>query len=351
MSSKSETIVASPAGDESKASGNTFRDWLKKAFIRFGVLPCLLIVSVIVFAAMSDNFLTVRNMISVLRQSSYLVVVSMGQMMALLIGGLDLSVGTIVALTSVVSVLAMTLVLGAFPDAVVLAIVAGMLAGLCAGSLLSLITGIGVAVFNVPSFMMTLGLTSTGFGIALYLSGGVPVYGMPEAYGRVLGYGDLFGIPAPVYVTLVIIALMYFVLNWTRLGRYFYAVGGNLKAARLSGINTGRIQIIAHTLCGALAALAGLMLTARLGTGEANIGTSLPLQSIAACVIGGVSLGGGFGRLGGVVLGALLIGLLQNGMNLARVDSYLQIVVIGILLILAVVADRIRQRVMMEERG
>ena len=196
--------------------------------------------------------------------------------------------------------------------------------------------------------MMTLGMASVVFGIALSLTGGVPVYGMPDAFGSTFGFGRFFGVPSPIVVTVALIAVMYVVLNWTRLGRYLYAIGGNLKASRLSGINTRLHLFLAYVLCGGLATIAGLMLTARLETGEANIGASMPLESIAACVIGGVSLRGGVGRLSNVVLGAIFIGLVQNGMNLARIESYLQTVVIGVLLILAVVADQVRQRMIAE---
>ena len=143
---------------------------------------------------------------------------------------------------------------------------------------------------------------------------------------------------------MALIVLLYLLVNWTRLGRYFYAVGGNIKAARLSGINTRLTLFTAYVLCGGMASISGLLLTARLETGEANIGASMPLESIAACVIAGVSLRGGVGRVENVVLGALFIGLIQNGMNLARIESYLQTVVIGVLLILAVVADQLRLR-------
>ena len=194
--------------------------------------------------------------------------------------------------------------------------------------------------------MMTLGMASIGFGIALFLTGGVPVYGMPQEFGKVLGFGQWLGIPAPIFVTVALIVFLYVLLNWTRMGRYLYAVGGNLKASALSGINTRFSLFMAYVLCGAMTAISGIMLTARLATGEANIGASMPLESIAACVIGGVSLRGGTGRLGNVVLGAIFIGLIQNGMNLARIESYLQIVVVGVLLIFAVVADQIRQRIM-----
>ncbi|MGI9413486.1 MAG: ABC transporter permease [Hyphomicrobiales bacterium] len=337
------------AGDFDHTEGRRpFTYWLQLGFVRLGVLPFLLLISVIVFALMSDNFLTGRNLMNVARQSTYLTMVAMGQMLALLTGGFDLSVGTILAVTSVVGALAMSSAFAAMPEMAWLAIALGMLAGLAAGVSIGAVNGIGVALFNVSPFMMTLGMASVGFGIALSLTGGVPVYGMPDAYGSTFGFGRIFGVPAPIVVTLALIVIMYVVLNWTRLGRYLYAIGGNLKASRLSGINTRLHLFLAYVLCGALATIAGLMLTARLETGEANIGASMPLESIAACVIGGVSLRGGVGRLGNVVLGAVFIGLVQNGMNLARIESYLQTVVIGVLLILAVVADQIRQRMIAE---
>jgi ribose transport system permease protein len=320
--------------------------WAQHLFVRLGVLPFLLVIAVVVFALMSDRFLSLQNLTNVTRQSTYLAMVAMGQMLALLTGGFDLSVGTILALTSVIGAMAMASAAGMFPDAVVLAIAIGMLVGVGAGIAIGVVNGIGVAVFNVSPFMMTLGMASVGFGISLYLTGGVPVYGMPPAFGKALGFGHYFGIPAPIYVTAALALIMYVVLNWTRMGRYFYAIGGNLKASVLSGINTRFYLFMAYVLCAALTAISGIMLTARLETGEANIGATMPLESIAACVIGGVSLRGGTGRLGNVVLGAIFINLVQNGMNLARIESYLQIVVIGVLLILAVVADQLRQRVM-----
>ena len=320
--------------------------WLQHLFVRLGVLPFLLLIAVVIFALLSSRFLAWGNLVNVVRQSTYLTMVAMGQMLALLTGGFDLSVGTIIAVTSVIGAMAMSAMYAAYPDAVVLSIAVGMLAGVGAGVSIGIVNGVGVAAFGVSPFMMTLGMASVGFGIALYLTGGVPVYGMPQAFGKVLGFGQWLGIPAPVFVAAALILLLYLLLNWTRLGRYLYAVGGNLKASTLSGINTRLALFMAYVLCGGMTAISGIMLTARLATGEANIGASMPLESIAACVIGGVSLRGGTGRLGNVVLGAIFIGLVQNGMNLARIESYLQIVVVGVLLILAVVADQIRQRMM-----
>jgi len=335
-------------GEEAQGSRNrrrrTLLQWLQYGFVRLGILPLLLSVAVVVFALLSNHFLTAQNMLNVARQTTYLTMVSIGQMLALLTGGFDLSVGTILAVTSVVGAMIMSSVVAGNPNAVELAIAAGMAGGMLAGLSIGVINGLGVAFLGVSPFMMTLGMASVGFGISLYLTGGVPVYGMPDEFGKIFGFGQLLGIPAPVYVTVGLIAVMYVLLNWTRMGRYFYAVGGNIKASMLSGINTKLTLLMAYVLCGALASASGIMLTARLATGEANIGASMPLDSIAACVIGGVSLRGGTGRLGNVVLGTILIGLVENGMDIARMQSYLQTVVIGILLIVAVVADRLRQR-------
>ncbi len=318
--------------------------WLQVAFVRLGILPLLLLIAIVTFTALSGHFLTPQNMLNVARQTTYLTMVAMGQMLALLTGGFDLSVGTTLAVTSVVGAMVMSGIAAGHPDAVGLAIGLGMAGGMAAGMSIGIANGIGVAFLEVSPFMMTLGMASVGFGISLYLTGGVPVYGMPDDFGRIFGFGQLLGIPVPVYVTVGLIMLMYVLLNWTRLGRYFYAVGGNAKASMLSGINTRLTLLMAYILCGALASASGIMLTARLATGEANIGASMPLDSIAACVIGGVSLRGGTGRLGNVVLGTIFIEIIENGMDIARMQSYLQTVVIGILLIVAVVADRLRQR-------
>ena len=316
--------------------------FLKAVFMRLGVLPFLLIIALIVFTLLSDNFLTWRNLMNVARQSVYLTIVSLGQMLALLTGGFDLSVGTILALTSVIGATAIVAAHTAMPDAVWLAIFLGSVVGIAGGTTIGIINGIGIAVFKVPPFMMTLGMASVGFGVALYLTGGVPVYGMPPEFSDVFGFGHVVGVPVPILMATIIAALLAVFVYWTPAGRYLYAVGGNIKAAALSGIGVRKTLFMTYVLCGLLSAVAGMLLTARLETGEANIGVSMPLGSIAACVIAGVSLRGGVGRLENVILGAVFIGLVQNGMNLARIESYLQTVVLGVLLILAVVADQLR---------
>lgn len=317
---------------------------LKKMFVNLGVLPVLVVVSIITFTLAADNFLSSANLVNVLRQSVYLTIVSLGQMLVLLTGGFDLSVGTALAISSVVGALAMSTAFAAFPSSIVLVIIIGCVAGILAAGLIGAINGVGVGFFNVSPFMMSLGMASVGFGIALYLTGGVPIYGMPQEFGDTLGFGELLGVPYPLFFVVAIIILLVIFLYRTRYGRYLYAVGGNLKAASLSGVSTRLTLFWAYVLCSLLTGISGVLLTARIDTGEANIGASMPLESIAACVIAGVSLRGGIGRVESVVLGALFVGLVQNGMNLAQMDSYLQTVVLGILLILAVVADRLKSK-------
>lgn len=324
---------------------------VKRMFVKLGVLPFILVAAIIVFSLMSSSFLTFSNLTNVLRQSVFLSIVAMGQMMVLLTGGFDLSVGTILALTSVVGAIAMAALAQAFPDLIPLVILLGCLAGIAAGVLVGVVNGIGVAYFNVSPFIMTLGIASTGFGLALTITGGTPVYGMPKEFGDVFGFGVFLGVPAPVWVAALIGIATWVLVNWTRYGRTLYAVGGNERAALLSGINTRRTLFFVYVLSALLAAIAGMLLTARLDTGEANIGSAMPLESIAACVIAGVSLRGGIGKVGNVILGALFINLVQNGMNLARIDSYLQTVVIGLILIAAVIADQVRLKYVADLRS
>lgn len=316
----------------------------ERVFVNVGVLPLLLAIALVMFSLLSGQFLTTQNLVNLFRQSVYLILVSLGQMLALVTGGFDLSVGTIQAVTSVVAAMVMSAIVGHSPDAVWLAIVAGAGAGIAAGMLVGLVNGVGIAFIGVTPFIMTLGVQSVGFGVALFLTGGVPVSGIPDAFGDVFGFGRVLGVPVPVAITILCVAGFFLLLNRTALGNYFHAVGGNPKAAALSGINTRHVLLWAYLLCAGVSALSGILLTARTNSGEANIGGTVALESIAACVIGGVSLRGGLGRVENVVLGAIFIQLVQNGMDLASVGSYLQMVVLGVLLILAVISDQLRQK-------
>ncbi|MGD9864532.1 MAG: ABC transporter permease [Pseudodonghicola sp.] len=323
---------------------------IKRVFVKVGVLPFFLLGALVIFTALSSKFLTGQNLVNVARQSVYLVLVSMGQMLVLISGGFDLSVGTAIALTSVVSASAMVYFAGIFPDAIWLAILLGAMMGFGAALLVGLVNGIGIAYFDVSPFIMTLGVSSVGAGLALFLTGGVPVSGLPFEFADAFGFGRLWGIPIPVLIALVCIAVMWVFMSRTRLGTQIYAVGGNIKAAHLSAINTKRTLMLAYMVCALIASLTGLLLTARVESGEANLGGTIALESIAACVIAGVSLRGGIGRVENVVLGAFFIVLVQNGMNLAQVSSYMQMVLLGVLLILAVIFDQLRYRIIMSGR-
>ena len=320
---------------------------LKRVFVKVGVLPFFLIAALLIFTILSGKFLTGQNLMNVARQSVYLVLVSMGQMVVLISGGFDLSVGTAIALTSVVSAIGMVWLSGVFPYAVWLAILLGAFIGFGAALMVGLVNGVGVAYFEVSPFIMTLGVSSVGAGLALFLTGGVPVSGLPYAFGDTFGFGRLWGIPVPVIIAVICIAVMWVFMSRTRAGTQIYSVGGNIKAAHLSAINTKRTLLIAYVICALIASLTGLLLTARVESGEANLGASIALESIAACVIAGVSLRGGLGRVENVVLGAFFIALVQNGMNLAQISSYMQMVLLGSLLILAVIFDQLRYRIIM----
>lgn len=345
MTSKLETASVSDAKQTLSAAAA-----LKAVFVRLGALPFFLIAALILFSLASRQFLTLDNLTNVARQSVYLVLVSLGQMVVLVTGGFDLAVGTSIALTSVVSASVMVYFAAQFPDTVWLVIMLGISAGSLAALALGTLNGIGIAQFGVSPFIMTLGVQSVGAGIALFLTGGVPIGNLPFEFGDFFGFGRVFGVPVPVLIAIVAIAAMWILMNRTRSGARIYAIGGNIKAANLSGINTKRTLFLAYILCALLASVAGVLLTARVESGETNLGGTIALESIAACVIAGVSLRGGIGRVESVVLGAFFIVLVQNGMNLMQIGSYMQMVLLGSLLILAVVIDQFRYRMLVGNR-
>lgn len=321
------------------------KKFLSASFIKAGVLPWFLGVALITFSFASDNFLTTQNILGVARHSSDLILVAMAQMVVMLTAGLDFSVGVILAMTSVVASMTMVALWSGYGSGWE-AIFIGCLAGLLVGACIGLVNGLGVAFLRVPPFIMTLGMSSIIFGLALTITGGIPIYGMPESFTNIFGYGTFLGISLTIWITLFFIILVYIFINMTKMGRYFYAIGGNIRAAELSGINVRIYIVSAYVFSAVITSFAALLITARLETGEPNIGASYPLLSIAACAIGGVSLLGGVGRVQNVVLGAFFIILIQNGMNLMRVGSYLQMVVIGVLLIVAISAEYFRQQML-----
>jgi ribose transport system permease protein len=320
-------------------------DSLRRLFVTVGILPLLLVIFFVGLGLIERRFWSPENIFNVFRQSSYLCVIAMAQMLVLLTGNYDLSVGANIALGAIVMNLVTVSILGVSPDAPTIAIIVGVASALATGLVIGTINGIGVAVMKVHSFIMTLGMMSVALGIALFLSGGMPVTGVPSSFGQTFAYGRPFGIPAPVVATIAIFVVLYVLLNWTRFGRHLYAVGSSLQASRLTGIDTGRQLFLAHVLCGFVTAFGAILLTARVGTGEAHMGNEFVLASITACALGGVSLAGGTGRILNVVLGAFFLTMLTNGMTIARMGSYAQIIADGVLLILAVWAEQARLRV------
>ncbi|RWC12225.1 MAG: ABC transporter permease [Mesorhizobium sp.] len=319
-------------------------NWTKAAFIHLGILPFLLVGAIVFFSLQEERFYSSLNIFNVARQSTFLIIIAMGQAVVLLTAGLDLSVGSVVGFAGVVTALILKSVLGSSPDALLMAMTLAISGGLLASVVIGLINGLGVAMLNVPPFMMTLGTTTSLVGVSLSMTSGLPVTQIPDDFQRILGYGRILGLAPAVLFTGLIFVAMWVLLNRTTIGRYFYSVGSNIRASQLSGINTRRQLILAYVICSVLAAITGILFLARTGSAEALNGQPYGLQSVAACVIAGVSLFGGSGKVRDVLLGAIFITILTNGMNLIRVESYVQQIVLGAILVLALVADQLRTR-------
>jgi inositol transport system permease protein len=302
------------------------KDWLA----RYGLIVALVVISA-ALAVAKPQFLTLPNLINVARQISINGILAVGVTFVLLTGGVDLSLGSLVALTGVIA--AGFAHPGDYP--VVVPVAMGILAGLGCG----VVNGGVITLGRVAPFIVTLGMMTAGRGLALVLSGGKPVSNLSVEFTR-LGSGDFLGIPYPVLILAVVALVAWVFLTNLRLGRYIYAVGGNENAARASGIHIGAVKTFAYAVCGALAGLAGVVLAARITTGQPNAGVGYELDAIAAGVIGGTSLSGGVGGVGGTILGALLMGVINNGLDLLNVSSYYQQIVKGVIIVGAVWLDR-----------
>lgn len=291
----------------------------------------------------SPYFLTSQNILNVLRQSSINGILAIGLTFVILTRGIDLSVGSIVALSGIIgasfaTTSAVAGVAGA-PYPALLAILVGLTVGLMAGT----VSGLIVSRFKVPSFVVTLGMLSTARGLTLLYTGGKPVPSLTPEF-RWMGTGQVGGVPAPILILLAVFAVSWWVLNKTRFGRHVYAVGGNPRAANTSGIRVARIRLSVYMISGASAALAGLLLAARTGSGLTQAGLSYELDAIAAVVIGGTSLSGGIGSVTGTLFGTLIIAVMNNGLDLLGVDSNYQQIIKGLIIVLAVMIDSSRQK-------
>lgn len=300
----------------------------------FGI-GAVFVVICLFFSLSSEFFLTWNNLSNVLRQSSINGILAIGVTYVILTGGIDLSVGSILALAGVVAGSMLTLTAG-------LPIALGLAVGLLVGAACGLVNGILVAFLRLPSFVATLGMLSMARGLTLIFTDGRPIPNLLPAF-KWLGGGTLLGLPTPAIILFVVFLIAWAVLRHTTFGRYIYAVGGNQRAAKASGVRVQVILTSAYVVSGALAGLAGLLLTARTTAALPQAGIGYELDAIAAVVIGGTSLAGGRGMLIGSLFGALIIGTLNNGMDLLGISSNYQQFLKGAIIIIAVIFDRSRK--------
>lgn len=300
---------------------------------KFGALGPLasLIVLVVLLSILSPYFLTVNNLFNVFQQITVLAIIALGATMVIVSGGIDLSVGSVAALSGMIAGVTFSQVGLPMEVSLILALVSGAVAGA--------VNGLLIVVGKVPPFVATLAMLSVARGLTLVLSNGQPISGFPDWF-RALTSFDFAGIvPAVVILVLVLYAAGAWYLKYRPSGRAIYAVGGNEEVARLSGMNVGWVKLRVYMIAGALAGLGGLVLTSRLNSAQPTAGAGLELDVIAAVVIGGTSLSGGVGTVIGTLIGALIIGVLRNGLNLLDVSSFWQQVVIGAVIAAAVMID------------
>ncbi len=293
-----------------------------------------LIAMCIIFAICNPLFFSPGNFINVLRQISINAIVAFGMTYAILISGIDLSVGAIMAVSGCLTVL---LVVGGIPIPI------AIIAGLVIGSIMGCINGVITAKGQMPAFIVTLAMMTIGRGTAYLMTGGKPTRIDVDAFTEI-GNGYLGPIPIPVIIMIVCLLIMTLILNYSIFGKHVYAIGGNREAARFSGIKIDKIEIIIYTLSGLMAAVAGVIVAARLSSAQPTAGEGQELDAIAAVVLGGTSFSGGYGKMGGTIIGALIIGVLSNGLNMLHVNPFWQPVVKGIVIIIAVFFDTLKKR-------
>jgi ribose transport system permease protein len=306
--------------------------WLSGAT---GPLIGLLMLSVFLSVA-TDRFLSVRNALNILDQITVLGVMSVGMTFVILIGGIDLSVGSVLALSM--------MIMGWLGNIAGLPMAVAIPLALLVSAVSGLIVGVLVTRLRVPAFIATLAMMSVARGVANMITDGQQIVGFPDWF-TMLAIDRHFGVlTATVFLMLAIVVLAWLFLKYRSEGRMLYAVGGNPEVARLAGINVGLVTIGVYVLCAVLAGLAGIVLAARLDAVQPSSGFGYELDTIAAVVIGGTSLSGGAGGIGGTLIGVLIIGVLRNGLNLLNVSPFLQQVIIGVVIVLAVGAETLRRR-------
>jgi ribose transport system permease protein len=305
----------------------------KLRFDSNGLGMILIIIALcIVFSWLNPNFYSGTNIRNVARQTAILGIVACGQTLVILSGGFDLSAGMVIGLISVVSSLIM----------IDHGLVIGCLSAVGIGLAIGAFNGIMIAKAGLPAFIATLAMYSAARGLALIISGGLPITDMPFEFGW-LGAGQILTLPVPALISLLVFLVCSFLMIRTRFGRHVYAIGGNQDSARFSGINIDRVKIMVWSLHGALVGLAALVLTSRAVSAHATLGEGMELESIAATVIGGTALGRGKGSIFNTFLGVVVMAILTNGLNLINVSTYYQMVAIGVIIAAAVYVDQLKR--------
>lgn len=319
-----------PSRLKSRGTGASRREWLER------LLPFASVVALfIVLSIASPYFLTVQNLSSVCRQTAVINVIALGMTLIMISGGIDLSVGSVMAFAGICGT---TLLASGWP--LLPSLVGAMLAGAAWGLLNSSL----ITLLKVSPFIATLGTMGAARGLTLVITNGLPVVNLPDSFGR-LGDGNVLRVvPVPLAILVTLAVLTGFILKYTRLGRYAYAIGSNVEAARYAGVPIRRYLIAIYAFCGALTGLAGMIESSRLMTGQPTAGQGYELSVIASVVIGGGSLSGGEGSVTGTMAGAFLMGLISNGSNLLGVSPFWQQVLIGSVIVLAVAVDELRKR-------
>ncbi len=333
--------------DTSAPAADTGKSFKIKAFInKYGILLIFIgICGLLAILTINDGvsvFLKFRNIVNVLRQSSVIGIIAMGVTFVIITGGIDLSSGSLVAMIGVISAMLARNVLG-LP--MIIPVIAAMALGALAGS----INGTLHAKFKIPPFIATLGMMTVARGVAFLITNGRPVDNLTPSFqqlgqGTILNFGQNFFIPIPVLVFLVVILVSNFLLSNTRFGKFTYALGGNEQAAYICGVNVDRHKIMVYGYAGLLSGVAAVVLTSRISAGQPSAGVMYELDAIASAVIGGTSLQGGIGTVGGTVVGTLIIAVMNNGLDLMGVSSYWQQILKGLIIIVAVIIDTMRHR-------
>ncbi len=297
------------------------------------VLPGLVILMAVVTGAIEPRFWSGQNMVSLSRQMAPLLIVSVGQSLAVISGGLDLSISAALALSGVYGVLAMNH----------FGLAAGLATMVATGLAFGAVNGIIITVFQVSPFIVTLGMLSVGRGLALMATGGQPIYDMPDSFVRIFGDGTILGLPAPAIIGIATIIVGAVLLSRTVFGRYVYAIGSNATAAYSSGVNVRYYTFLVYCLSGLTAGVAAIALTSWVTAAQPLAASGLELQSLAAVVVGGIALTGGSGSMLNAFFGVLILGVLSNALNMIGVSSFMQTLIIGLVIVVAVIIDRLRR--------